>query len=53
MIEPPRLTMPVLRVDGHRDDAQQHAGVHGDVVDALLRPLLPAWHSCFHPAAAE
>ena len=36
MIEPPRETMPVTRLRGQRDVAQQHAGVHGEVVHALL-----------------
>ena len=39
MIEPPRETMPVTRLRRQRDVAQQHAGVDGEVVDALLRLL--------------
>ena len=35
-IEPPRETMPVSALRRHRDVAQQHAGVDGEVVDALL-----------------
>ena len=39
MIDPPRETMPVSAPRGHRDVAQQHAGVDGEVVHALLRLL--------------
>ena len=35
MIEPPRETMPVTRL-AVSGIAQQHAGVDGEVVDALL-----------------
>ena len=40
MIEPPRLTMPVTRVRGAGARREQHAGVDGEVVDALLGLLL-------------
>ena len=33
---PPRETMPVMRLRGERDEAQQHAGVDGEVIHALL-----------------
>ena len=36
MIEPPRETMPVTRLAVSGTIAQQHAGVDGEVVDALL-----------------
>ena len=37
MIEPPRETMPVTRLRGERHIGQTHAGVDGEIVDALLR----------------
>ncbi len=36
MMLPPRLTMPVMRRGGQRDEAQEDAGVDGEVIDALL-----------------
>ena len=37
---PPRLTMPVMRLETMRDILNQHAGMDGHVVHALLRPAL-------------
>ena len=34
---PPRLTMPVMRLRGERDEPQQHAGVDGEIIHPLLR----------------
>jgi hypothetical protein len=36
MIAPPRETMPVRRRAGERDVPEQHAGVDGEVIDALF-----------------
>jgi len=36
MIDPPRETMPVTRLDRERDIGQPYAGVDGEVVHALL-----------------
>ena len=33
---PPRETMPVMRLRGERNEAQQHAGVNGEIIHALL-----------------
>ena len=40
MSEPPRETMPVMRCAVERDVLAEHAGVDGQVVDALLRLVL-------------
>ena len=47
--EPPRLTMPVMRFAVSGRYSQQHAGVDGHVVDALLRLVLD--HVEHHAAA--
>ena len=36
MMEPPRLTMPVMRFAVIGNEAEEDAGVDGEVIDALL-----------------
>ena len=36
MMLPPRETMPVMRLRGERNEAQQHARVDGEIIHALL-----------------